>query len=378
VRDSSGIQIVESNRASWRSGEGWTLAELPSLSIGTAGGSRDYILNRIVGATRLSDGRIAVATGDPAELRFYDSSGTFIRRAGRPGIGPGEFGGLNRFFSYTGDTLFVQDNRNAFIIFDSGGTLARHQRLGTRYFQVLDLLGTFADGRVVARIYHGEGPEADTAAARHLREYRVLNQDGTTSTSYKFAIENRPSWQFSRGATHLAVIGGAGPQATLERYHVLQPFYVQAVSPRNFFFADGARFEIEVYTPAGSLARIMRVTIPPERIPEEVKKDTVTVVIGRARYKPLETIWPEVYPAFGRLLADRAGNLWATKMPRAGASPDTTRYYAFDARGVLQGEVPLLSRMQIHEIGDDYVLGVELDTIGVEYVKLYKLRKPPR
>ena len=62
--------------------------------------------------------------------------------------------------------------------------------------------------------------------------------------------------------------------------------------------------------------------------------------------------------------------------PRAGASPDTVRYNVFDSRGVLLGEVRVPARLRIHEIGRDYLLASVRDSLDVESIALYEIRKP--
>src|SRR5690606_19465085 len=61
VVDSAGVEIVTSPAPAWAPGEGWRVAEEPSLTIGSAAGDEAYALFGVVAAVRLPDGRIAIA-----------------------------------------------------------------------------------------------------------------------------------------------------------------------------------------------------------------------------------------------------------------------------------------------------------------------------
>jgi hypothetical protein len=63
----------------------------PAQRIGVALGDPDYEFGRIMGAARLSDGTVVVGEIETKEIRFFDASGTLIRRQGRDGEGPGEY-----------------------------------------------------------------------------------------------------------------------------------------------------------------------------------------------------------------------------------------------------------------------------------------------
>jgi len=47
----------------------------------------------------------------------------------------------------------------------------------------------------------------------------------------------------------------------------------------------------------------------------------------------------------------------------------------FDREGVFVARVHMPPRLNILEVGDDYVLGLARDDIDVEHVRLYRLEK---
>jgi hypothetical protein len=82
VRDSAGITIVENPDVLPPFGGGWAVAAEPAVVIGTAGNDADQVLYGVSGASRLSNGRIAIGDGGSQEIRFYDPEGK-----GRTGMG---------------------------------------------------------------------------------------------------------------------------------------------------------------------------------------------------------------------------------------------------------------------------------------------------
>src|SRR6187431_2380295 len=91
VRDSAGVAIVESHSARWNDADRWRVDSVHTFSIGSVGGASETSLSGVTGAIRLPNGEIAVADGTSRELRFFRDDGSFLRRFGRRGSGPGEF-----------------------------------------------------------------------------------------------------------------------------------------------------------------------------------------------------------------------------------------------------------------------------------------------
>lgn len=102
------------------------LASAPSFDIGHADGDPAQELYRVSGAVRLADGRIVVANSGSSELRYFDSTGGYLRSVGRRGGGPGEFTGDLKLLPYHGDSLLVWDARlRRFSLFAFNGAFVR-------------------------------------------------------------------------------------------------------------------------------------------------------------------------------------------------------------------------------------------------------------
>lgn len=89
----------------------------PLLSLGEAGVAAGEPSPEEFGRVRsvVSDagGQVFVADGQALEIRVFGPDGSFIRRLGREGGGPGEMGGLHGAAWLGEDTLLVVDNGNA-------------------------------------------------------------------------------------------------------------------------------------------------------------------------------------------------------------------------------------------------------------------------
>lgn len=89
IRDSAGIQNVESARSKWSNSDGWQVDSVPTVRIG--GGVSDTVGPvGIVRARVLPDGRIMVATGPRGinHLLMFGARGNLQRIAGGYGGGP--------------------------------------------------------------------------------------------------------------------------------------------------------------------------------------------------------------------------------------------------------------------------------------------------
>jgi hypothetical protein len=126
VADSAGVRIVTHPGGPFLD----TVPMEPVLSIGREG-DPDYEFFRVQQVSTLASGNIVVANGGTSELRFYGPDGTFVRRAGRQGGGPAEFGFLSTVYLRPGDTLAVMDSRRRRLAyFDSAGTFVRGESFG--------------------------------------------------------------------------------------------------------------------------------------------------------------------------------------------------------------------------------------------------------
>lgn len=102
------------------------LSQKPTLQIGVMEGDAHYTFASVADVLPLPSGEIVVSDGGAQELTLYSPEGTFVRRWGGRGQGPGEFRALSRLYPGTGDSILALDNVTQRVsVFDTAGDYAR-------------------------------------------------------------------------------------------------------------------------------------------------------------------------------------------------------------------------------------------------------------
>jgi len=364
VRDSAGVEIVESTAPLWRDGEAWTVSEEPILRIGVVEGAPEYQFSIVSGVFE-EDGRIVV--GDASgEVRIFDRTGTFLRAFGRLGDGPGEFGRLVWVQPFLGDSLLTWDPRGRRLsVFDHDGTFVRAVSLPPIAWTPGGASGALDDGTFLG---------SSTAVFRGRTGERVV------------------------GETHLTVFSAEGDSArSLGPFQVEMEFpdFSAAVRlstpyPRIFLFTqrpggvlvlDSPRLEIQDISFDGGLERILRAThldlvltdehrasyraSERERLAEDTDPGALETALVDVRF-------PQTVPASSQLLLDSEGHLWVRHYStRWTVGPE--HWSVFDPEGVLLGVVETPERLQVRQIEQDFLLGIWTDDLDVRYIREYAL-----
>jgi hypothetical protein len=371
VRDSAGITIVENDGPVWRSGQEWTVDTEAYLVIGMTEGPAEYMFDRVVGAARLTDGRLVVANSGSAELRFFDAAGRHLTNAGRSGEGPGEFRFLGRLFATAGDTLLAHDFMTRRVsVFDAEGGFVRSGRgdAANTIEGALDARSVLATG---GRVFDPQQPRFGQPLRDDVPLLRIELEAGSADT--------------------LAVV--TGPQRLLigdmNRFVVSAPPFgrstVFAVGPARYYMGTQDAFEIGEYAADGRLLRLLRRNVEPAVVSQE----DIAAYRGRAAQAidanpqmssamadaMRRVSFPATHPAHGELYLDAEQNLWVREV-ESGPSSGFPNWSVFDRDGRFLGSVTTPLGLRIYQIGSGYVLGVARDGLGVEYVHLHLLHKP--
>ncbi len=155
-----------------------------------------------------------------------------------------------------------------------------------------------------------------------------------------------------------------------------------AVRGNEVFVGDQESYEIGLYSPAGALRRLIRVSdvdlaLSADDIEAAVEERLSQEPIARrallrAHLEAMDV--PPSRPAYGRFVVDAEGNLWVAGYGPPGEAPGHWRVFAEDGR--LLGSVEVPDRFRVYQVGPDWVLGVWSDELDVERVRLYRLLKP--
>ncbi len=378
-RDSAGIHIIENARPTWTGAQALHLAPTPSLVIGDRAGE-PYLLSRVAGAARLSDGRIVIGDGASLQIRFYDAKGTFIKAVGRKGEGPGEYRELRTLRVLSGDTIIVESAQSK--------TTSAFSGTGAFLWQWSPNQPPvhLPPGMVFPMAPLGGGVTA-------VASYAPVRTSTTRRTDSMFvAIVDRNSKTMAElGQLPVQV---SAPQNGMPFTLTFGATGVYSSTATRFFYGFGAEFSVGMYTADGKLDRIIRRkwgAVPVTRADidayqAEWAKRWIKST-GAAARADTESLRNEVFaktlPAFSQFIADRTGRLWVRDVQTIDVAVNgsfgsyplvASTWNVFDSKGIWLGDVTMPARFSPKEIGADYVLGVARDADGVETVVMYGLQ----
>jgi len=370
VRDSAGIQMVESAAPAWEPGVGWTLAAEPSLEIGLLDGPEEYVFDRIGEVFLLSDGRIAASNRRTSEIRYFASDGTFLNAVGGAGEGPGEFQSM-RTWPGTADTLLVYDSRLARVttLDPEGGFVTSIRIEGESGLGFPTPFGSTSDGG--SFVTNGTGGYG-AGASGLLQGNEIIFSRHSPEGEFRNVIarfQAGPQWAYTSG-------GRTG--ATYLPYSV--GWTVYAWEPEHVFLGLGVEPEIEVRDPDGSMVRLIRWEAERRSVGDqeiaEYREESLAYFEdpNEKRYWEgwlKEVPFPDVLPTFDGLLVDRTGHLWVEQYQPFWKESHTWSILSPDGEWLGDMETP--SALRITEIGADYILGVWKDEMDVEFVRMYAL-----
>jgi hypothetical protein len=373
VRDSAGVRIVENEAPDPTRLPAWSLSAEPSLDIGRLEGTEVEALFRVVSAVRLADGRVAVANAGTSEVRYYGPDGRHRVSSGGEGGGPGEFQRIASLVVLPADSLAVVDPfARRLSVLDPDGTFAREVPTAVDG-SLLTVVGRRPDGTWVASLNV-------TMSGEQLREgpmradlifVTLAPGGGVGDTVGRFP-----------GADRFIHVRGTGGRVT--SIDVTTPPFARTTrvlaSGDELWVATQDAAQVEVYGPDGSLRRIHRTGVPLQ----PVTSDLVEAFLDR-RYAdlPPERRQPareaaanlpagEFVPPYGAVALARSGDLWIQDYPHLS---DANRWTVYAADGAPLARVELPERFTPYDVGDDWILGRELDELDVEHVRIYGVRK---
>jgi hypothetical protein len=380
--DSGGVEVVH-NRLGAPEREIWALTAEPRLEIG--GPDSDHHLFRVRGAFQVVHGKLLIVNQGSHELLIVDRD-SLVTRVGRKGAGPGEFSGFMSSGRYRGDSLYVADSQLARVsVFDANGQFGRSFRMDppNEVFGTPSLEASFADGEFMGESYLHEALREEYEEQGKLPQALVrLSPDGEV----------------------LHVIGGlrAAPCSSIQCTRLILFGFRPGVSIHSdaVFYAFNDQYRITIHDRGGEVRRIIsrdHVSVPVDRqgIDHYVERHFEPARQERAR-SILAAAMDDVrrMPAFGHITTDAVGNLWVEEVTDVRADmvlffmdpfnapshpPRQTgsAWAVYAPDGGYCCTVGMPSRFSPTDIGDDYVIGVFTDELGVESVRSYGLNKGP-
>lgn len=359
----------------------WSVGQTPLVSIGGPDDRPDYIVYGVVNATRLTDGRIAVALQRSSEVKYYDSEGKHLKTVGGEGDGPGEFRAIFGMIRTAADSLVVLSRSPGLTWLDTEGEYVRSSS-----FSIWSI------GGQPCRI--GEGnwlPLADGSILTVMEDNLGISgcPPSPASPWRQTALvgKQRPnSEQFDT----ITIISGT--ERNSPNYRVYGKSAVIAAGRDRVYVADTGSDSILAMSYDGDTLDVFSMPFAARPIPASAKSADVRRF---TRPDGIEQIgnafdYPEFYPRIGRILVDEDANLWVMAYPSNTdqisswrlARPSAfvvedggARWMVLAPTGDVIARVRTPSGLFPLEIGEDYVLGLSKDDFDVEEVQLYSLSR---
>ena len=374
VRDSAGVEIVESTRPLWSDSDGWRVESAPVLDLSGSGSGPNHEFFRVRGMRRLSDGSLAVANGGSSEVRLYSAEGSHIASLGGEGDGPGEFRAIVGLDN-AGDSVIVLDANGRVTFFAPDLAL-----LGT--YTVPLPSGTIAESNAVVHLANGEivietrirfmfGYEGESAMLRQPGGLFRVDAAGGTVDSIGVTAGNEVFMHRNSGGGAFAGIPLFARDAFV------------ATHAGRIFLGDAVDMQVEEVTADGGLARILRIPGYPLELSADVfeREREARLPDDPAEVRPMTLEFfedmpvPDRRPAYADVKVDPTGAIWLRPFlaPSEGDGPETWQVLGPD--GAWLGGVEIPADFSVMQIGMDFVLGVYRDELDVEHPRMLRLNR---
>jgi hypothetical protein len=315
-----------------------------------------------------------IANAGSGELRFYSSDGRYEGAAGRSGEGPGEVRSLAWLGRSEGDSLLMWDSRLGRVsIFDAAGEYGRSYAITLPdVTSGAAARGGLADGRLV--ISRGASFVPVDGAGVQRQPLRIW----LVSTGGEPRIELGP---FPGESVELR--GGLDASSIIRTLVPFGAASLIAAGEDRIAVTDNTSYDLHIYLADGRLHIIAR--RPHDPLPVSAEDLAADLDARLTMLPPIEDIragirasWeavpkPELLPAIRSMIVDRAGFIWV----EAGRHVTSTMaaWSVFDREGLWLGDIGIAADLAPLEIGEDYLLVLRSDDLGVESVRLMSLAR---
>jgi hypothetical protein len=367
IRDSAGIRVVENDhtQSAWGAAGAWSLAPQPRLQMGNNPGDMGHQLYRVSHSVRLSSGPIAIANTGLADVRVFDEGGFLLRTMRVTAVEQPDQIAPIKVYELAGDSLLVFLTDRTLAVFDAQGRLTRRTQpvaIDVQSDPAPELMGILRDGSLVFRAF----PPADTSGTEVVQTYAEL---------LRYRSDGSPIGSIGRFPS-LLVLPGAEAL-------VFAPEGLQALGDSTIWYGSGDGYELREVSITGAVKQVVRLDRPPNRV---TAVDTIGYrraavralsesIEGTAAERLVQAYrFQQNFPAYSEMVIDRVGNIWLKGYHWYDLGAPVT-WTVFDREGRFLGDLVMPSLMEVHDIGDRYVLG-RMAAERVEAVFMYEINKP--
>lgn len=312
------------------------------------------------------EGKIWVADGGSGEVRVFLPDGSHWKTSGGQGEGPGEFRRVRLLGPFRGDSMAVWDDGNPRLtVMDPAGNLARTTKLQRGDEAPPRAVDIFPDGSILAKkpvVLSAGSLDPGQLLADTVDLARVDLDDRTEERQ---GIAPGPLWVWTG------------------RSQVPIPFTINSpidLLEDEVHLSVGAEFRIQVFL-HGHLTEEYGVERPSREASREaveayirLYEEYITDPVQRGEY--LSTIdhpeRPSHLPAYDQLVTVSDGSVWARIY-----SPDLSKasWDVFGPNRAWMGQAELPDGFTLFAVRDHRLFGIWRDGLGVEYLRVFEVRK---
>lgn len=385
TRDSAGIAITEYGEAAIAEAPAWQLSAEPLAVIQDDDPAGELDLSTAALGAMLSDGRVVVATAQPAQIHLFNTDGSHAGTIGRTGEGPGEFRFLQQVLALPGDTIYAFE-------------IAR--RKGVRYLPD----GTFLDeadfplpeGRPIPPLMRGR---LDNGTFIHSGEAMLPQAPGGDQKIFRMDL---PIFALAPGATDFdtvvvtqsaqmfaSSVSAMGQTMPMARPVAFGPTPLIAAGGTAAWISTGDVAELAAWTPGDSAPhRLVRFTIPPREVQEADRtryKEEAKAALEQFRdmmppgmleselQKVDETLFAGTFPKLGQLVIAKDGALWVGSGAPFGDA--LRQWMVLSPTGELLGTVTLPEGNLVAAAADRVVVRREDDATGMVRLEVWGVER---
>lgn len=332
---------------------------------------------------QMPDGSIAIGDRGSSEIHTFGRSGNHLQRLARRGNGPGELRG-DFLLTSRADTLFVMTRPPAppdlSTFTPADGFLSRTRLHSTDAPAGLTMVDRLESGQVIVERGTGfsvlqRAPIPGVIAADSVR-YGILRQraDGEGGEIVWLPTVRR-EWTVTFPWPNGPIPASVAP-------YLLGPETAAAVSADLFWLVDAENGWVRAFDRTGS--QVVSTRLPLRHQPIDLhalerQRDRALASVGgplarsrvMAQYDP--EMMPDAAPLISAAHAGIDGELWVRIFDLDEAAPQ--RFLVLDRKGAVMAQATLPPGLAVHQIGADFVLGVRRDSLGVESVLEFSLRR---
>ncbi len=276
-----GVRVIEYAGTPLDERNGEPIRMLRDLEIGRGTDDPDYSFYRPYGLAVDDDGRMYVGDSGTSQMVVHDADGRFIRRFGRQGQGPGEFGDIYEATYAAGEITVLDGDNHRLSKWDTDGNQVAAFPLFDR---ALGNLSGLDDGTYVGSYTH------------YFREGR--REGYMVHIAMDGALLNR-----------IARLPQLGPGTGT--FGVPHPRAVFTASrDGSIYMTPGREYEVFAYRPDGEMRWALRSTWKRHTVTQQIVDGLDPYLQALPEQQRPQVEWPELMPALQFVWVDGHGHLY--------------------------------------------------------------------